>query len=538
MKTLQSKLGWALEEVEGPDFKGKIYKNRPKNVVEILENTVTAYPDKEGFIYGNLRLTFKEFDGIVNRIAAGLEKLGVQKDDHVAILLGIQLEFPLIFFALMKLGALAVPLNTRFKGEELAYEINDSESKLLIVDEEYWPFIDSVRDQLKTVRNIFYNGDNVPGGVLPFQLLKDNKEEIFTQAKLSETDDALIMYTSGTTGKPKGAVLQQRGLVLTAMLVSDFMCLQPGDKMIACIPLFHITGLNQVMIASINSGISCVYMRTFKTKEFLQLLSSEKVTAYIGVINIIWLMINHPDFDQYDFSSFKTAFFGGSPATEEMVKGIFKKLPNLNISVGYGLTESFGMVCTTPYEDVFRKIRGVGKMLPTVEAKIVDVIDAGKELPPESVGEILLRSAKITKGYWKNPEATKATITSDGWLHTGDIGKMDDEGFLYIMDRKKDMIIRGGEKIYSQEVENLIFDYKKVMEVAVVGVPDSVMGEVVKAVIVLKEGERATEDEIKQFCAERLADYKIPKFIEFASSLPRNPAGKLIKAELRYVPNK
>jgi len=538
MKTLQSKLGWALEEVEWPDFKGKIYKNRPKNVVEILENTVTAYPDKEGFIYGNLRLTFKEFDGIVNRIAAGLGKLGVQKGDHVAILLGIQLEFPLIFFALMKLGALAVPLNTRFKGEELAYEINDSESKLLIVDEEYWPFIDSVRDQLKTIRNIFYNGDNVPGGVLPFQLLKDNKEEIFTQAKLSETDDALIMYTSGTTGKPKGAVLQQRGLVLTAMLVSDFMCLQPEDKMVACIPLFHITGLNQVMIASINSGISCVYMRTFKTKEFLQLLSSERVTAYIGVINIIWLMINHPDFDQYDFSSFKTAFFGGSPATEEMVKGIFRKLPNLNISVGYGLTESFGMVCTTPYEDVFRKIKGVGKMLPAVEAKIVDVIDEGKELPPESVGEILLRSAKITKGYWKNPEATKAAVTSDGWLHTGDIGKMDDEGFLYIMDRKKDMIIRGGEKIYSQEVENLIFDYKKVMEVAVVGVPDSVMGEVVKAVVVLKEGERATEDEIKQFCAERLADYKIPKFIEFAGSLPRNPAGKLIKAELRYVPNK
>ena len=536
METLKSASGWEIVEEEWPDFKGKIYKNRPKNVVELLQNTVMTYPDKEGLIYGDVRLTFKEFDTIVNRIAAGLEKHGIRKGDRVAILLGIQLEFPLSFFAIMKLGALAVPLNTRFKGEELAYEINDSESKALIVDEEYWPFIGSVRHQLKTVKQIFFNGDTVPDGALPFQLLKDNKEEIFTQAKLLETDDALIMYTSGTTGKPKGAVLHQRGLVLTAMLVSDFMMLQPGDKMIGCIPLFHITGLNQGMIASIYSGIPYIYMRTFKTKEFLQIMSSEKVTAYIGVINIIWLMINHSDFDQYDFSSFKTAFFGGSPATEEMVKGILGKLPNLNISVGYGLTESFGMVCTTPYEDVFRKIRAAGKMLPTVDAKITD--DEGNELPPESIGEIMLRSAKTTKGYWKNPEATKATITADGWLYTGDIGKIDNEGFIYIMDRKKDMINRGGEKIYSLEVENLIFNYPKVLEVAVVGVPDSVLGEAVKAVIALKEGEKATEEEVKEFCAKHLADFKVPKFVEFVAGLPRNPAGKVVKADLRYVPGK
>lgn len=534
MKSLASKLGWEIVEEEWPDFKGKIYKNRPKNVVEMLENTVTTYPDKEGFIYGNVRLTFKEFDTIVNRIAAGLEKHGVRKGDHVAILLGIQLEFPLTFFALMKLGALAVPLNTRFKGEELAYEINDSESKLLIVDEEYWPFIGSVRNQLKAVEKIFYNGGTVPSGALSFQLLRENMEEVFTKARLSETDDALIMYTSGTTGKPKGAVLHQRGLVLTAMLVSDFMLLQPGDKMMCCIPLFHITGLNQAMIASIHSAIPCVYMRAFKTKEFLEIMSSEKVTAYIGVINIIWLVINHSDFEQYDFSNFKTAFLGGSPATEQMIKGIFSKLPNLNISVGYGLTESFGMVCTTPYEDVFRKIKAAGKLLPMVDAKIVD--DEGNELPPEGVGEIILRSAKTTKGYWKNAEATRAIITPDGWLHTGDIGKIDGEGFLYIMDRKKDMINRGGEKIYSQELENLIFNYPKVLEVAVVGVPDSVLGEAVKTVIVLKEGEWATEDEIKAFCAKHLADFKVPKFVEFVNSLPRNPAGKILKAELRYVP--
>ena len=535
MKRLGSKMGWEIVEEEWPDFKGKIFKNRPKNVMELLEDTVKKYPSKVGFIYGDWRLTFKEFDGIVNRIAAGLEKHGVKRGDHVALLLGVQMEFPLSFFALMKLGAIVVPLNTRFKGEELAYEINDSESKVLIVDEEYWPYIDSVRGQLKTVEKIFFNGSRIPEGTLPFSLLKENKEDSLIKVALSESDDAAIMYTSGTTGKPKGAILHQRGFVLTAMLVSDFIQFEPGDKMVCCVPLFHITGLSCVMLSSIFSGIACVYMRQFKTKDFLEIVAKEKVTQYMGVINVIWLMVNHPDFDRYDFSSFKTALFGGSPATEEMVRGIFNKLPHLQISVGYGLTESFAMTTSTPFEDTLRKIRAVGQCLPTMEAKIVD--DEGKEVPTGAIGEILLKGAKIFKGYWKNPKATRATIV-DGWIHTGDIGKIDEEGFVYILDRKKDMINRGGEKIYSLEVENVICDNPKVLEAAVVGVSDPVMGEVVKACITLRPGEHATEEEIKKFCAERLADYKAPKFVEFMNSLPRNPAGKVNKPELRYVPDK
>lgn len=535
MKRLGSKMGWEIVEEEGPDFKGEIFKNRPKSVVELLENTVRKYPDKVGFICGDWRLTFKEFDKTVNRIAAGLEKHGIKVGDHVAVLLGIQMEFPLSFFGLMKLGAIIVPLNTRFKGEELAYEINDSESKALIVDEEYWPFIDSVRGQLKTVQKIFFNGPHLPEGTLSFPLLKENKEEGFTRASLSESDDAAIMYTSGTTGKPKGAILHQRGLVLTAMLVSDFIQFEPEDKMICCIPLFHITGLSCLMLPPIFSGAACVYMRTFKTKDFLDLMAKERVTQYMGVINVIWLMVNHSDFDQFDFSSFRTALFGGSPATEEMVRGIFNKLPHLQISVGYGLTECFAITTSTPYEDALRKIKAVGQCLPTMDAKIVD--DEGNEVVTGSIGEIVLKGAKVFKGYWKKPEATRATIVN-GWVHTGDLGKIDEEGFLYILDRKKDMINRGGEKIYSLEVENVICDNPKVLEVAVVGVPDTVMGEVVKACITLKPGEKATEEEIKKFCAERLADYKVPKFVEFMDALPRNPAGKVSKPELRYVPDK
>jgi acyl-CoA synthetase (AMP-forming)/AMP-acid ligase II len=532
MNRLPCKTGWEIVREEWPDFKGEIFKNRPRSVVELLENAVHKYPDKVGFITEDRRLTYKEFDGLVNRIAAGLSKHGVKMGDHVAMLLGTQLEFPLSFFALMKLGAKVVPLNTRFKGEELAYEINDSESTLLIVDEEFWPQIDPVRGELKTVQKVFFNGVRKPQDTLPFSLLKDNKEEDFPQAFPSESDDAAIMYTSGTTGKPKGAVLHQRGMVLTAMLVSDFVEFRPEDRMICCIPLFHITGLTCLMLPPIFSGTACVYMRQFKTKEFLEIMEKEKVTHYMGVVNVIWLMINHPDFEKYDFSSFRIAMFGGSPATEEMVRGIFSKLPDIRISVGYGLTECFAMTTSTPFEDAIRKIKAVGQCLPTVNVKIVD--DDGREVPTGRIGEILLSGAKVFRGYWKKPEATRETIV-DGWVHTGDIGKVDEEGFVYVLDRKKDMINRGGEKIYSLEVENVICDNPKVLEVAVVGVPDRVMGEVVKACIALKPGAKATEEEIKAFCASRLADYKVPKFVEFMDTLPRNPAGKVNKPELRKV---
>ncbi|MBN1106484.1 MAG: AMP-binding protein, partial [Deltaproteobacteria bacterium] len=219
METLKTKSGWEIVEEEWPDFKGRVFKDRPKNIPQMLEETVGKYPDRVGFIDGDRRLTFREFDGLVDRIAAGLASHGVKQGDHVAILLGIQLEFPLSFFALMKLGAVVVPLNTRFKGEELAYEINDSESKALIVDEEYWPFIDPVRGQLKTVERIFFHGDQTPPGTSPFSLLTEHEEGTFPRADLTEMDDAAIMYTSGTTGRPKGAILHHRGLTVTAMLV-------------------------------------------------------------------------------------------------------------------------------------------------------------------------------------------------------------------------------------------------------------------------------------------------------------------------------
>lgn len=532
METLATNAAWEIVDAEWPDFKGPAFRNRPKNVLELLRDTVARFPDRVGFIDGEWRLSYKQFDALTDAVAAGLEAHGIKHGNHVAVLLGTQLEMALSFFAVMKLGAVLVPLNTRFKGEELAYEINDSDSKALIVDEEFWPFIHGVRAQLTGVENIFFNGAGTPAGTLPFARLREHKGTQFTQATPAESDTVAIVYTSGTTGKPKGAILHQRGFVLTAMLASDFMQYAPQDRMICCIPLFHVTGLTMVMLSPIFSGAGAVYLRSFKTRDFLEMMSRQKVTHYTGVINIIWLMVNHPDFDKYDFSSFRVACLGGSPASEEMVRGIHSKLPHLNISVGYGLTECHAIISTTPYADALRKIKAAGKLLALGEAKIVG--DDGNELPRGRTGEILLKGAKVFKGYWKNPQASREAM-ADGWLRTGDMGKIDDEGFLYILDRKKDMINRGGEKIFSLEVENLIFSYPKVLEVAVVGVPDSVLGEAVKAVIALKPGESATQEEIRRFCAQHLADYKVPKFVEFVASLPRSPTGKVVKAELRYA---
>ena len=536
MNTLKSRMGWEIEEEEVLYGKHKLYKHRPKNVIELLLNIVEKYPNQEGFIFKNQRLTYTEFNNMVNKIAVGLYKEGVRQGDHVALLLGQQIEFPLSFFSLMRLGAIVVPLNTRFKAEELVYEINDSESKYLIVDEDYWPFVEPIVEETQ-LKKIFFVGSKQPKGVCHFSILMDTKEKLLPPITISEFDTAVIMYTSGTTGRPKGAMLQHRGLVLTAMLVSDYMALRSRyDKMIACVPLFHITGLNQIMLASIFSGVPCVYVKYFKTKEFLEIMSYEKVTAYVGVPNILWLMVNHPEFNKYDFSHFRIAFVGGAPVTEEMVEGITKNLPHLEFSPGYGLTEAYGIVSTTPFEYGHRKLTSAGMFLFPVEAKIID--DSGKEVPQGEAGELVLRGAKIFKGYWKKPEDTKAILTSDGWLHTGDICRIDEEGFLWILDRKKDMINRAGEKIYSLEVENVISKHPKVLEVAVVGVPDEIFGEEVKAVIVLRKGAKCSEEEIKQFCAAHLADYKIPKYVEFVETLPRNPAGKVIKNQLKYIPDK
>ena len=525
-------------EIEEKEANGKIernFKNRLKNINEVLARTVKRYPNREGLIAGDRRLTFAELDNLSSRIAASLQHMcGVKKGDRVALHMGVGLDFPLAFFGLMKLGAMAVPLNTRFKGQELSYEINNSESSILIMDEEFWPAIESVRNQLKTVDRIFVTSDSPPSDTEPFSDLLIPRAGTVRPTVVNEKDIAAIMYTSGTTGHPKGAMQTHQGIIAADMLIDDLLEIDPDkDRIVCAVPLFHSIGLAMTTVQAVFTGIPCVYMRNYKTEDLMKTIQDEKISLLIHVPTVVWLIANHAKFSKYDLSSLRIAFIGGASKSTELISRIRRRLPWIKIFEAFGMTETHTMDCLLTDSDIERKIHAVGQGIPIEELKIVD--EKGRECPPGIPGELLLRGPKIIPGYWNNPEATREAIVDD-WLHTGDVARIDEEGFVSILDRIKDMITRGGENIYSVEVENVLYRHPQILEAAVVGVPDRVMGEQVKAFIVLREGEKGSDEEIREFCGKYLADFKVPKYVESIDQLPRNPAGKIMKKALRSLP--
>lgn len=520
-----------VEELIGGRMQ-KVFKDRPKNVNEVLRNTVMKYGDRIGFISGERRWTFKEFSDKVDRIAPALQKeYGIQKGDRVAVLMGTDLDFLLAFFGTTRIGGIIVPLNSRFKGEELTFEIINSEATVLILDREFWETVEPYRKEWKTVRQIFVNGGDTPAGTLSFDVLIKERKEKIEEVPTSEDDTVMIMYTSGTTGHPKGAMQFHRGMIEACMSIDDLYGTDPGeDKALCIVPMFHSTGVIMSGIGSILMGIPCVYMRQFKTKDMLAIIEKEKVTVAIMVPAILWLMINHAEFRNYDLNSFRITCIGGSPKSPDVFKQIREKLPRLKLTEAFGMTETHTMDIIMTDEEMDAHLDTVGKLSPLDEIRIID--EEGRECPYNVPGELTLRGSKIIPSYWKNPSETKRLIV-EGWLHTGDVASINEEGFISILDRKKDMINRGGEKIFSLEVENVLYKHPGIMEAAVVGVPDDVFGEQVKAFIVLKQGEQLTEDEVKNYCSRNLADYKVPKYVEFISEMPRNPGGKVMKQVLK-----
>ncbi len=520
----------------------KVLKGRPKSLNQALAGTVARYPERQALIAGPRRLTFAELDEFSDRIAGALRRdFGVKAGDRVALLMGVDVDYPLCFFALMKLGAVAVPLNTRFKGEELSYEIDNSESSLLILDQEFWPVIESWLPGRKTLRRVIFNGQDIPPGAVPLANLLAPRPRLGDPHQPQEDDTAVIMYTSGTTGHPKGAMQTHLGIIAADMLIDDFLQIDAEcDRIICAVPLFHSIGTVMTMMGAVYAGIPCVYMCRFKTEDLLRTIADERITLIIHVPTVVWLMVNHPKFSQYDLSSLRLAFIGGAVKNPEVIAQIRRKLPGMKICEAFGMTETHTMDCLLDDADIGRKIETVGLGVPIEEIKIVD--RRGDLCPPGVPGELCLRGPKIIKGYWNNPKATAEAIR-DGWLHTGDIAQMDEEGFVSIKDRIKDMIIRGGENIYSVEVEEALYRLDKVLEAAVVGRPDAVMGEEVMAYLVLKPGQSLTPEDVREFCGRHLADFKAPKYVQFVAELPRTPAGKVRKKILRemardFVPDK
>jgi acyl-CoA synthetase (AMP-forming)/AMP-acid ligase II len=507
------------------------YGERPKTLYDLLENTVKKWPDSEAFVDGDQRITYSRFHDMANRISAALQQqFGIKKGDRVAILLGNGISFTASYFAIVRLCAVVVPLNTRYKATELSFELNDSGAKALIAEPQFYKGLEAVKDDLETVSHIFIDGDETPPGTRPFKELANYESTTFEKPDISEWDLSNIMYTSGTTGQPKGAMQFHRGSIATAMLTSEFLNYEHGrDRNLCVIPLFHVTGLSMNFIACVFAGIPVVLMKKFHTEEALRLVEKERITVMVSVITVYWLMLNNKNFDAYDLSSFRELVYGGSPAAADVIHQMREKLPGVLLHNGFGMTETHAFDTYLEDRDVISHIESVGKMLPLVDMKIVD--HGGNEVAAGEPGELLLKGSKIVRGYWNKPEINKEAFT-DGWLHSGDIARIDDDGYVYILDRIKDMINRAGEKIYSIEVENVLYGHPKIMEAAVFGIPDKVFGEQVKAAVVPKPDQTLSEQEVIDFCTQQLANYKVPTTVVFLDELPRNPGGKVVKSRL------
>jgi len=520
-----------VQEVSPEGYSEVHYRERPKTLFDLLENTATEWPEAEAFVDGDQRMTYGGFHDMVNRISAALQqRFDVKKGDRVAILLGNGIPFAASYFAIVRLGAVVVPLNTRYKATELSFELNDSGAKVLIAEPQFYESLEGVRDDLATVSHIFIDGDEAPSGTRPFKELAAYESTTFKKPDISEWDLSNIMYTSGTTGQPKGAMQFHRGSIATAMLTSEFLHYEHGrDRNLCVIPLFHVTGLSMNFIGAVFAGIPVVFMKKFHTEEALRLVQKERITVMVSVITVYWLMLNNKHFADYDLTSLREIVYGGSPAAADVIHQMREKLPGVLLHNGFGMTETHAFDTYLEDKDVISHIESVGKILPLVDMKIVD--HKGEEVAAGEPGELLLKGSKVVRGYWNKPEVNEQAFT-DGWLHSGDIARIDGDGYVYILDRIKDMINRGGEKIYSIEVENVLYGHPKIMEAAVFGVPDKVFGEQVKAAVVPKPDQTLTEQEVIDFCAQRLANYKVPIAVVFLDELPRNPGGKVMKSRL------
>jgi fatty-acyl-CoA synthase len=482
-------------------------------------------PERTALVYREETWSYDQLNRVSNRVAHGLHAVGVNPGDRVGFLGLNHPRFLFTLFGAAKLGALFVPLNFRLTGPELTFIINDAGLHTLVYEEHFASVIDEIRDKLQ-VRELIC-GSEREGSRSFDELLHDQRDENLDYP-VSLDNVAWIMYTSGTTGTPKGAMITHGNILwnnINASLAFDGLA---DDVTLVVAPLFHIGGLNVTPIPAMTKGATVVLEQMFEPGMVLELIEKHRVTLMFGVPAMFLFMSQHPDFASRDLSSVRVLVVGGAPVPESLIKTYGARgVPFLQ---GYGLTETAPFACFLPADKAEAKPGSAGIAPFFTDVKIVD--DDGHDVPDGERGEIVVRGPNVMKGYWNRPDAT-AEVIVDGWFHTGDIGKRDEDGYFYILDRKKDMIISGGENVYPAEVEDALYTHPDIKEVAVIGVQHPRWGETVRAVIVVKEGATLTKQDVFDYCQGRLARYKQPKSVVFTSLLPRNPAGKVIKFELR-----
>jgi long-chain acyl-CoA synthetase len=530
-----------VEDVVG--YPTQVYRQRMRSMRELMAQSA-ARPDVDFLVQQDTRSSFGEHDRLARVLAGSLASLGVVRGDRVALCSANVPEWVITWWACAILGATLVPLNAWWKAEELEFGLEDSGSKVLIADKRR---LDSLQSRLVEMRELRHHFEI---GTPEFASLLEGEDPGMPDTPIDEDDILAILYTSGTTGQPKGATVTHRqalanlqNIVVLGVANAMRSASPPAEAAaglqscaLLVVPLFHVTGCLSTMMVQYATGGKLVLMPVgrFDPEVAMQIIEREKVTSIGGVPTVMWRILESPNLDKYDLTSVQRAGYGGAPAAPELLERIEQVFPQMRktVTTAYGLTETASVATAHGGDDYFAHPGSVGRAAPTVELRIVD--DMGRDAPAGERGEIWLKGPTVmAHGYWRRPDANEAALT-DGWFHTGDIGYVDADGFLYLVDRAKDMIIRGGENVYCVEIENVLFEHADVVDAAVVGVPHRTLGEEVKAVVQLRDGASVSGDEIREFCRAHLADFKVPEYVEIRTdSLPRNPAGKVLKNLLR-----
>ena len=501
------------------------------NLATILRESARTAPDKPLVHIADRTLTYAEIDHLSGRFAATLGDLGLERGDKVAVQLPNLPQFLICYFGILKAGLVMVPINPLLTAGEIAYHLDDSDARLLVTFEMFAEAAMRGAGEAGGLPTyvVSVSGAQPPVGALPFDRLLA-AEDTGDCVALGADDTAVLLYTSGTTGKPKGAELTHFELYMNCTIAGGLFGVNADDVSLAVLPLFHVFGLSSVLNATVRFGGTLVLLPRFDASEVIDAIERHRVTVFSGVPTM-YIALLQAETAGRDLSSMRAAVSGGASIPGEVIRAFEEKFAGVVILEGYGLSET-ASTATFNVSAAERRVLSIGKPIWGVEIRIVG--DDGSPLPPgaDNVGEILVRGHNVMKGYYKRPDATAAALR-DGWLHTGDLGYRDEDGYLYVVDRLKDLVIRGGYNVYPREVEEALYEHPDVIEAAVVGRPDERLGEEVVAYVALREGATAGPDEITAHCRERLAAYKYPREVRVIEALPKGPTGKILKRELR-----
>lgn len=503
-----------------------------RNVRDLWMNNMRNFPRKPAVIWQGREYTFEQLDDLTNRVCAGLQhRLGMKPEDRIAIAAPNCLEFFLLYWAIVKGGGVVVPINTRLTAEDMRYMLENIDPAILCTHANVWSTVRDAIADMPHAPKLVTIGFHESDAIAFEQLLQDTLELQFPSIHPDQL--VIIMHTSGTTGRPKGAMVTHGNILFNIRMAIIAHSWRHEDIHLLVVPMFHATALYSMLPGSAYLGSTIVIAPRPDIPELVELIERHRVTTFFGVPTLFYFLTTYRKLEQHDLSSLRLIAYAGAPMPPQTIQRLREKFPHVWLHNFFGLTETISMTHVLPNKDALERSESIGKVLPEVTQRIVD--EHGEDVPTGEVGELCFHKRNVVKGYWNQPELMREALLGE-WFRTGDLACIDEDGYVYLKGRKKEMIIVAGENVYALEVENAILSHDGVMEAAVVGVPAkgalAYLGELIKAVVVPKPGVRLTEAEIKRHCTDRLSSYKVPHIVEFRDRLPRNPAGKVLKREL------